>query len=202
MANQLALDIVQTALALRGTHPKAPALDILDLAMEGRSGTDPVFDGSDDSRIDSTGLTASELEINQVAVDLVHPDGAFGKLLAEALLPPGRVIDRDTHEWHLEVMLPFAQRYGLWSKRANLPPSTWRTRCFHALWNLTVPARLLRSAQDDDEEELEDDEMDAHDQIEGLAMQAAEIYEDPASDGLTPEAAVAMMRRSQELPLQ
>src|SRR5688572_2119665 len=36
MADSLALSIVNEALALRRSHPKAPALDVLDLVIRGR----------------------------------------------------------------------------------------------------------------------------------------------------------------------
>ena len=36
--------IVQTALSIRISHPHAMAIDVLDLAMTGRYGSDPNFD--------------------------------------------------------------------------------------------------------------------------------------------------------------
>jgi hypothetical protein len=55
------------AVALRRSHPHAPALDVLDLVFEGGGGV-----GCDFSCTASDGRA------------LVHPRGAFGQLIAEA----------------------------------------------------------------------------------------------------------------------
>lgn len=43
MTNALAIDIASRALALRQSHPWAPALDLLDLVMRGHEGTQLEF---------------------------------------------------------------------------------------------------------------------------------------------------------------
>ncbi|TBR77022.1 MAG: hypothetical protein EPN64_04695 [Burkholderiaceae bacterium] len=101
--------IVQTALAVRVSHPHAPALDVLDLAMTDRHGADPDFSDA--------GTPAGD-----------HTDSAspFGRLLRDAFAPG--ISDSELAErggtsnesefltrWQQLVIDPFAKRYRLWS---------------------------------------------------------------------------------------
>lgn len=173
MANQIAKDIARTALSLQAERPDVSALEILDVAMLGRADSEPVFDQADG---------------DQVTISLVHPSSDFGRLLASALLLPGQAVD--VRRWADEVLTPFAQRYNLWARRANLAASTWQTRCFEALRD-EDPS--LQFGGNDDVEPAPN-QMDEHEVLETLAMAAIELYDSPASDGLTPEVAVARWR--------
>lgn len=175
MANQIAKDIVGTALSLQEEHPAVPALEVLDVAMLGRADSEPVFKQS---------------EGEGRSIDLARADSNFGRLLAAAFLLPGQSVA--AHEWGDKVLVAFARRYNLWSRRANLPASTWQTRCFQAL---RAEDPSLQSGWED-ESELPPNQMDEHEVLECLAMTTVELYESPMSDGLTPEAVVAQWRAS------
>jgi hypothetical protein len=82
MSCSTARAIVRAALELRRTHPHAPALDILDLAVKPHRGSSPEF--ADGSR------------------DLTDPDIPFGVLLREAFAG---------HDWQSEVLPAFFERY-------------------------------------------------------------------------------------------
>lgn len=89
MARTGAHSIVDAALALRNSHPAAPALDVLDLVMRGHSGTSPSFD---------TG-TSDHTDAGMPFADLLR--AAFGQ--------PGDAPDDE------QVLIDrFAARYLLW----------------------------------------------------------------------------------------
>ncbi len=105
--------MVQTALAVRVSHPHASALDVLDLAMTDRHGTDPDFSDASTPGGDHT-----------------DPASPFGRLLRDAFAP--EISDADLADrrdpagegafwarWQQHVMDPFAKRYGLWSADAD-----------------------------------------------------------------------------------
>ena len=119
MADRDAHGIVDAAIALERSHPGVPALEILDLVMEGRHGTSPDF--SDPA-----------LRWESWAA----PANAFGDLLAKAFdramtpaewrgLSDGRegpLFDNALREiWELNVIRPFAVRYRLWGVAGSLP---------------------------------------------------------------------------------
>lgn len=64
--------IAAAAAALRKSHPKAPALDVLDLVVQGHDGL-------------------------SFPADLVHPRAPFGQLLAEAF--DTAMTPADWHDW-------------------------------------------------------------------------------------------------------
>jgi hypothetical protein len=72
MANSTARAIVQSAIALRQSHPHAPALDLLDLVMQPYRGASPAFD---DGRR-----------------DLTEPGTPFGQILQAGFDPALRTI--------------------------------------------------------------------------------------------------------------
>ncbi len=87
MADRAAQSIVDQALALVQTHPHAPAVNILDLAMTGKHGADPSFE---------------VIPSGPAFDDWTDPASPFGALLRQAFGAHADVIER------------FAQRYGLW----------------------------------------------------------------------------------------
>jgi hypothetical protein len=89
MTSRTAQAIVDAALELRRTHPKAPAIEVLDLVMQGHVGTSPDFDTG---RSDHT--------------DAGMP---FGDLLREAFGQAGDAPDDEQ-----AVLDRFAARYRLW----------------------------------------------------------------------------------------
>lgn len=107
--------IAHTALTLCRSHPQAPVLEVLDLAMEGyRGGEFPDFD--------RPGLppTCS-----------AFPPGPFASLLRVAFAPtwsdsdfipppagtPAATADTSGQMWALQVLAEFADRYGLTNAR-------------------------------------------------------------------------------------
>lgn len=114
MADSQTLAVVHKAIALAQSHPHAPALDILDLAMAGRHGMDADFDAP-----------------GEAFGDWTDPPSPFGELLRRAFAPDtidagaaalwvsedmavaeaqGALID----QWQEDVIEPFARRYRLW----------------------------------------------------------------------------------------
>jgi hypothetical protein len=91
MARTWAQSIVDTALLLRGTHPAAPALDVLDLVMQDHVGTSPNFDTGSSDHTDA-GMPFAELL-----------RAAFGQA-SDAPDDDQVLIDR------------FAERYQLWQQ--------------------------------------------------------------------------------------
>ena len=101
--------IVDTALALLRSHSHVPALEILDLAMQGRHGSSPDFDAPD-----------------QHFGNWIDPPSAFGELLRRAFavddIGPGAVVlwmagddgGAISADWEARVVEPFAERYRLW----------------------------------------------------------------------------------------
>ena len=96
--------LAAAALALRRSHPQAPALDVLDVVLQGAH------------------ITLADLG------DDAHPGAPFGQILAEAFDPGMPAADwaawtaptadpvlRSTllDLWELEVLPRFAARYGL-----------------------------------------------------------------------------------------
>lgn len=102
MADHEALAVVRTALELRRTHPSVPAIDVLDLAMQGRTNqpldfSDPTTPGGDHT----------------------DPLAPFGQLLGQVFAPhldadycQAQAIDFD-EAWHLGVLEIFWERYGI-----------------------------------------------------------------------------------------
>ena len=101
--------IVETALALRVSHPAAPALAVLDIAMAGHHGIIPEFD-----------------DIGLPKGDHTDPPSAFARLLRDAFAPDISDADFATHggassedtfwlRWEEGVMQHFAARYRLWA---------------------------------------------------------------------------------------
>ena len=179
MADKLATDIVRDALALRASHPDAPALEVLDIAMEAWRDSDPVFDRSneDAQMFDRRGMTFDQIVAANEAENLVSPSGAFGKLLTAAFWR-GAVASEN---WDQDVLLPFAQRYGLWNKRVNLPCALWVMRCV---------AVMVQGGNSPDTEDDNPGNSDEH-FYDGAQSQAEALYLSPMCDGLTPEAAAA-----------
>lgn len=99
----VAQQIVDAALAVRRSHPTVPALDVLDLAMQGQRGTDPDFDGP--------------------AGDATVPPAPFALLLRDAFDPGFPEAELATRQgWASQgaadrweaVLDRFAQRYQIW----------------------------------------------------------------------------------------
>jgi hypothetical protein len=110
MPDPCAKQIVDTALALRQTHPGATALEILDLTMKGHERSDPDFS-----------------VVGQPWDDDSQPPSPFAELLRAALAPamPAQSItefalmtDEQRNvfadQWAAAVIQPFASRYRLW----------------------------------------------------------------------------------------
>lgn len=101
MADDAAQAIVRKALELSQLHPGRPALEILDLAMEGHRGSAPDFSLR-----------------NPDGEDIVEPQRHFGELLRQAFAPrlsAGNALS--AHEqWQREVLTRFADRYQLWRR--------------------------------------------------------------------------------------
>ena len=115
MADQEARAIVATALALSKSHPHARAIDVLDLAMQGRHGTSPSFD--------TWGAG------NEPFGDWTDPSSPFGELLRKAFAPDeidagaatlwmSDASDAEANallrSWQTLVIDRFAERYSLW----------------------------------------------------------------------------------------
>lgn len=113
MADTLTRTIVDEALALRSSHPGAPALDILDLVFKGRHQSHPDFE-ADGAQFD----------------DWLDPPSPFARLLRDAFaadLPDdpffvahywSAVLDDGTplsDVFHERVIRPFTERYQLWT---------------------------------------------------------------------------------------
>lgn len=101
MADPTARAIVDSVLALRQSHPHAPALDVLDLAMKPHRGTSPEFDAG--------------------RSDLTDPGAPFGDVLRQAFDPAYDVaaleaagLDPD-EIWQTAVLRPFYRRYDFGS---------------------------------------------------------------------------------------
>lgn len=100
MADDAAQAIVRKALELSQLHPGRPALEILDLAMEGHRGSAPDFsprNGDDNG----------------------DPQRHFSELLRQAFAPrlsAGNVLVAAHDQWQREVLARFADRYQLWRR--------------------------------------------------------------------------------------
>ncbi len=106
--------IVDTALALLRSHSHAPALEILDLAMQGRHGSSPDFDAPDQAFgnwIDPPSPFA-ELLRQAFAVDDIGPSAAAHWVADD----DGAAIAAD---WEACVVEPFAKRYRLWDPSSS-----------------------------------------------------------------------------------
>lgn len=102
MLHAQALNVARIALDLQRTHPHVPAIDVLDLAMQGLhygtlDFTDPTTPGGDHT----------------------DPLSPFGALLGKAFAPhldadycAAFALDID-EAWHFQVLEPFWERYGL-----------------------------------------------------------------------------------------
>lgn len=113
--------IVQNALHLRGSHPHAPALSVLDVVLSGKAGADLDFD-----------------DPAQPGGNHTDPGAAFGQLLRAAFAP--EISDTELRErggpageqefltwWRDTVIEPFALRYALWSGMGD--DAGWISRC-------------------------------------------------------------------------
>ena len=104
MASQIAHDIGLAAASLRRTHPSAPAVDVLDLVMQGRC------------------VSLADLG------DRLHPCAPLGQIVAEVfdrgMAPqdwllvtspnsPPAVVQVLMSLWHSDVLPRFAARYKL-----------------------------------------------------------------------------------------
>lgn len=115
MTDSEAKAIVTQAIALLGSHGSVPALDILDLSMSGRHGSDPDF---------------SVAGVNDYD-DFTDPNSPFGEILRRAFagdeLGPdtmsvwasgdesnARARDGIADAWQPLVLERFAARYVLW----------------------------------------------------------------------------------------
>ena len=111
MADIATQQIIAIALGTHVTHPRAPALDVLDLAMKGHEGCDLDFQAGP----------------GHAFADWLDPPSPFGDLLRLAFAPDITV--EQTALWHsddvllaegfremwdADVVQPFAQRYMLW----------------------------------------------------------------------------------------
>lgn len=116
MADQIARNIIAVALATRRSHSAAPALDVLDLAMQGHHGADLNMEAD-----------------GQPFADWLDPPSDFARLLHDAFapglpaepffasgvdvwstrLPDGQML---ADAWHEMVVGPFSARYGLWGQ--------------------------------------------------------------------------------------
>ena len=98
MADLEARSIIDTAMALSRTQPTAPALDILDLAMQGRHESDLDLDAQ-----------------GEPFGDWTDPSSPFGDLLRRAFTPDLIGAQGTPDEWHLLVLSSHAERYRLWN---------------------------------------------------------------------------------------
>lgn len=111
MADTTATQIIAVALGTHATHPRAPVLDVLDLAMKGHEGCDLSFEAKPGDAFD----------------DWLDPPSPFADLLRQAFAPD--ITEEQTALWHsddlllaegfremwdAEVVQRFAQRYRLW----------------------------------------------------------------------------------------
>jgi hypothetical protein len=102
MADDAAQAIVRKALELSQLHPGRPALEILDLAMEGHRGSAPDFSLRNPDGDETGG----------------PPQRHFGELLRQAFAPrlnAGNALSAHDH-WQREVLTRFADRYQLWRR--------------------------------------------------------------------------------------
>jgi hypothetical protein len=88
-------DITQAAVALRASHPMAPALDVLDLVMQRPADAEPGIPG-----------------VSREELAATRPDSPFGKLLREAFAPAFTDAELASR-WQSAVLEAFARRYGL-----------------------------------------------------------------------------------------
>lgn len=109
MAHSEAMAIVRATLALRQSHPSVPALEVVDLAVDGRQHSDSSFDDAD-----------------APGGDWTDPGGPFGAVLAEAFgstLSVGQLQEwvnegpdaAAAAAWQ-EAIDRFAERYRLWNQ--------------------------------------------------------------------------------------
>lgn len=112
MADAAVLQLIATASALRRSHPGVPALDVLDLAMQGRHGAHFNTDAH-----------------GEPWDDWLDPPSPLARLLRDAFAPQLADDPYFTHNiwtacdaqgvllathWDEQVLHPFATRYGLW----------------------------------------------------------------------------------------
>ena len=116
MADQIAQRIIDVALATRRTHPAAPPLAVLDLAMQGHHGAD--LDMQADGQAFADWLDPPS-EFARLLHDAFAPDlpaePFFGKGVDvwSTQLPGGQIL---AEAWHELVLEPFSARYGLWGQ--------------------------------------------------------------------------------------
>lgn len=113
MADHVAEQIIAVALGTHGTHPQAPALEVLDLAMQGREGAALCFKTGPGHAFD----------------DWLEPPSPFAELLRQAFAPsitreqlalwcsPNEFVAGGFREqWNVDVRQRFAERYRLGNK--------------------------------------------------------------------------------------
>lgn len=101
-----AREIVRTALGLLRTHPHAPALDTLDLAMQGHHGGDPDFDAPDQPFGNGIDFPSPFAELlRRSFADEISPGTTLLMLNEE---------DAVVVDWQTRVIDLFAERYALW----------------------------------------------------------------------------------------
>lgn len=119
MPDVIAQRIIETALQLASVNPDAPALTVLDEAMEGFRGADPDM----------------EAEPGQPFTDWMDPPSPFARLLRDAFAAdltddpwfvgdvwadeaPGTTASM-AEVWRDRVVVPFAERYALWGSETG-----------------------------------------------------------------------------------
>jgi hypothetical protein len=114
MPNASAAKIVRDALALRITHPHAPAIDLLDLVMRGHEDSDPDF--TDDALPwgDHFDPRAPFGQLVAGAFDKAMSPADWLALTSEAA--DARVAETLMGLWADDVTPAFARRYRVWSE--------------------------------------------------------------------------------------
>lgn len=123
MAGTISPDVARAAVALRKSHPHAPALEVLDVVMRQRAGC-----------------------LADFGADQLDPGSPFGQIVAEAfdraMTPAEWAVVTDSHAdpvlvgalrsvWAREVLPRFAANYGLaWrASPSSWSAAGWRFRC-------------------------------------------------------------------------
>lgn len=115
MADQIAEKIIAVALATRRSHPDVPAIDVLDLAMDGHHGNDLDMEADGQPFADWLDPPSEFARILQAAFAPEQPLEAFfsGADVWCDRLPDGQLM---ADVWHEQVLGRFATRYNLWGQ--------------------------------------------------------------------------------------